>query len=87
MKFNDAAIGAVLVVLGVFIVWHIQGYPAMPGQKFGPAWFPGIVAAGLAICGAMLVVQGARSRAPWVALDGWMEAGWSASARWRGLRA
>ena len=73
MKFNDAAIGAVLVVLGVFILWHIQGYPAMPGQKFGPAWFPGIVAAGLAICGALLVVQGARSGAPWVALDGWME--------------
>jgi putative tricarboxylic transport membrane protein len=71
VKINDAAIGAALVVLGVFILWHIQGYPAMSGQRFGPAWFPGIVAAGLAICGAMLVVQGGRSRAPWVAFDAW----------------
>ena len=33
----------------------------MPGQKFGPAWFPGLVAIGLGVCGALLVYQGARS--------------------------
>lgn len=75
MKINDAIIGVALIVLGVGILWHIQGYPAMPGQKYGPAWFPGIAAAGLAICGVGLVYHGVRSRAPWIALDDWMRRG------------
>jgi putative tricarboxylic transport membrane protein len=71
MKLNDAVIGAALVVFGVFILWHIQGFPEMHGQKFGPAWFPGIAAAGLAICGALLVVQGVRSDQRWLVVDEW----------------
>ena len=50
--------GAALVALAAVILWHIQGFPAMPGQKFGPAWFPGLVAVGLMACGALLIVQG-----------------------------
>ena len=71
MKVNDAVTGAILIALGLVILWHIQGFPAMPGQRFGPAWFPGVVAAGLAICGAMLVVQGVRSGQALVAFAGW----------------
>jgi putative tricarboxylic transport membrane protein len=44
----------------------------MPGQKFGPAWFPGLIAAGLAICGALLVLKSARHRAASVELPGWL---------------
>ena len=47
----------------------------MPGQKFGPAWFPGLIAAGLLLCGALLVVQGLRRTAreqPWIALPAWV---------------
>jgi putative tricarboxylic transport membrane protein len=44
----------------------------MPGQKYGAALFPGIIAAGLAICGVLLVVRGAKSGAAWVVFDGWM---------------
>jgi putative tricarboxylic transport membrane protein len=44
----------------------------MPGQRFGPAWFPGVIAAGLGICGVLLVVAGARHGAPAVALSGWI---------------
>jgi putative tricarboxylic transport membrane protein len=73
VKFNDALTGAALVVLGAVVLWHIQGFPPMPGQKYGPAWFPGLIAIGLMICGAMLVV--ARLRAadtvPLVALPEW----------------
>jgi putative tricarboxylic transport membrane protein len=53
------------------VLWHIQGYPAMPGQKFGPAWFPGLIAVGLILCGALLAAQG-RSQAPLVALPDWI---------------
>jgi putative tricarboxylic transport membrane protein len=64
--------GAALVALAAAILWHVQGYPAMPGQRFGPAWFPGLIAAGLGICGALLVSSGVRQGAPWLALPGWM---------------
>jgi putative tricarboxylic transport membrane protein len=60
------------VALAVAILWHIQGFPAMPGQRFGPAWFPGVIAAGLGICGVLLVVAGVRQGAPWVALPDWI---------------
>ena len=44
----------------------------MPGQKFGPAWFPGLIAVGLAICGAFLIFGSLRAHAPWVALPEWI---------------
>lgn len=71
MKVNDAITGAVLTALGLVILWHIQGFPPMQGQRFGPAWFPGIVAVGLAATGMVLVARGIRSHAQWVALDAW----------------
>jgi putative tricarboxylic transport membrane protein len=61
MKVNDALSGAALVTLGAVVLWHVQGFPPMPGQKFGPAWFPGLIAGGLIACGALLIA--ARLRA------------------------
>jgi len=64
MKVNDALIGAALVALGAVVLWHIQGFPPMPGQKYGPAWFPGLIAGGLIACGALLVVARLRAATP-----------------------
>lgn len=64
MKINDALSGAALVALGAVVLWHIQGFPPMPGQKYGPAWFPGLVAIGLIACGALLVVARLRAATP-----------------------
>ena len=64
--------GAALIALAAVILWHIQGFPEMPGQKFGPAWFPGLVAAGLGLCGVGLIVGGMRERGAWVALPDWV---------------
>lgn len=64
--------GAALVALGAAILWHVQGFPEMPGQRFGPAWFPGLIAGGLATCGLVLVCQGVRRRGPWLALPDWV---------------
>jgi putative tricarboxylic transport membrane protein len=44
----------------------------MPGQKFGPAWFPGLIALGLGVCGVGLVFCGWRSSAHWVQFPEWM---------------
>ena len=64
MKVNDALLGAALVALGAVVLWHIQGFPPMPGQKYGPAWFPGLIAIGLVVCGALLVVARLRAATP-----------------------
>lgn len=44
----------------------------MPGQRFGPAWFPGLVAAGLGACGLLLVFTGLRQGGPCVAMPSWL---------------
>jgi putative tricarboxylic transport membrane protein len=44
----------------------------MPGQRFGPAWFPGLISGGIGICGLLLIFAGVRQAAPWVALPDWV---------------
>ena len=72
MRVNDAVVGACLIALAIAILVHIQGYPLIPGQKYGPALFPGVIAAGLIACGLLLVRRGVRAGQPLVALAGWM---------------
>nr|WP_269117432.1 tripartite tricarboxylate transporter TctB family protein [Ramlibacter monticola] len=71
---NDAIFGLLLMALGAAVLVAIQGYPKIPGQPVGPALFPGLIAAGLCICGVLLVARGWRARAtqPWLAWDAWV---------------
>ncbi len=71
MRFNDAVIGIVLILLGAAVIWHTRGFPAMPGQKYGPDLFPNIIAGGLIIGGALLVAIGLRSGLPAVRAGAW----------------
>ncbi|MEO5700249.1 MAG: tripartite tricarboxylate transporter TctB family protein [Casimicrobiaceae bacterium] len=81
MKLSDTVWGAVLLLLSVAILWHIQAFPPMPGQRFGPAVFPGIVASGLGICALLLIASGLRERRrqggahTWASLDPWTRSG------------
>lgn len=74
MKVNDAIFGIVLMLLGGAVLAAIRGYPNIPGQPVGPALFPGLIAAGLCVCGVLLVVKGLQNRAgePWLAWDDWV---------------
>jgi putative tricarboxylic transport membrane protein len=74
MKLNDAVFGLLLLILGAVVLVVVQGYPKIPGQQVGPALFPGLIAAGLCIGGAMLVLRGWRQRAtvPWLRLNDWL---------------
>ena len=74
MKFNDAVFGAVLLLLGVAVLMHVPSFPPIPGQKYGPGMFPGLVAAGLAVCALLLIVGGLRRRAtsPWFEGGAWL---------------
>jgi putative tricarboxylic transport membrane protein len=75
MKINDAVFGALLVVLGGAVLWHVQSFPKIPGQQVGPALFPGLISAGLVAAGALLCVSGVRARhtgEAWFTVADWM---------------
>ena len=62
MKINDALWGALFALLGAAILWHVQGFPRIPGQNVGPALFPGVLAVAMVVCGAILIVTGLKAR-------------------------
>ena len=63
MKLDDTVWGALLLLFAVTIVVHVQSFPPMPGQRVGPALFPGLVASGMGVCAVLLVWSGLRQRA------------------------
>ncbi len=70
MKLSDSIWGLLCIVFGAAVLIHVQGFPAMPGQKYGPAVFPGLIAAGFVACGLLLIVRGFKTKA---ALIEWMD--------------
>ena len=71
MKLNDAVWGALLALLGAAILWHVQGFPQIPGQNVGPALFPGILATALVVCGTVLIASGLKARRAAAAPSRW----------------
>ena len=73
MKINDTLSGAALAAFGITILVHVQSFPPMPGQKVGPALFPGLVATGLIICALLLFKRGlATVRGGWIEWPAWI---------------
>lgn len=70
MKLSDSLWGMLCIVFGAAVLIHVQGFPAMPGQKYGPAVFPGLIAAGFVACGLLLIARGMKTKA---ALIEWMD--------------
>jgi putative tricarboxylic transport membrane protein len=68
MRIHDSLIGAVLLLLSLAVLWHVQSFPPAPGQPYGPALFPGLIAAGMAIASAALTWQGWRAGGPLLAV-------------------
>lgn len=63
MKLNDAVFGLLLLVLAASVLLFVQSFPKIPGQQVGPALFPGLIAIGLGISGAVLMARGWKVRA------------------------
>jgi putative tricarboxylic transport membrane protein len=57
MWVSDAVFGVVLLLLATAIIVLAQAFPAMPGQDYGPALFPTLIAAGFGLCGLVLLVR------------------------------
>src|SRR5438270_7155957 len=78
MKINDAIWGALLLLLSVAFLIHIQSFPNIPGQNIGPSLFPGFIAVGLATCALALIATGLAARrgdgkqATWIDAEPWM---------------
>jgi putative tricarboxylic transport membrane protein len=73
VRLNDAIFGLLFVALGALVLFGVQGFPKIPGQPVGPALFPGLIACGLIVTGALLVRRGWRERhRSWLAWDDWV---------------
>jgi putative tricarboxylic transport membrane protein len=57
MWVSDAIFGAVLLLLAAAIMALALAFPDMPGQDYGPALFPTLIASGLGLCGLVLLVR------------------------------
>jgi putative tricarboxylic transport membrane protein len=71
MRINDAVIGAALLVFAIAVFAIARTFPAIPGQDYGAAVFPMVIAVGLGGCGAVLVASGMRHWEGAVSWGGW----------------
>jgi putative tricarboxylic transport membrane protein len=71
MRLNDAVTGAVLLAFAAALALWSQTFPPIPGQQYGAAVFPTLVAAGLAGCGMLMMASGIRQGGPVLAWADW----------------
>jgi putative tricarboxylic transport membrane protein len=71
MRLNDALLGALLILLAAGMALYARDFPPVPGQAYGAAAFPLLIAAGFAGCGLVLVVSGLKAHAPLVIWHDW----------------
>lgn len=69
MRLSDTLLGLLASLLGIAILWYIQGFPTVPDQYYGPAMFPTVVGWGFILFGGLLLIRVARQsgwRQQWV---------------------
>ncbi|HEV7437515.1 MAG TPA: tripartite tricarboxylate transporter TctB family protein [Pseudorhizobium sp.] len=70
MRFSDTTLGAVFLLAGISLAWYSFNLSAIPGQNYGAATFPLLIAAGLVGCSARLLYTGIRQGSePWICLS------------------
>jgi putative tricarboxylic transport membrane protein len=62
MGLNDAVSGLLLIIFGMVVVAWSRTFPPAIGQVIGPGFFPVLVGAGIAACGAVLLWSGRKVR-------------------------
>ncbi|MFC4173624.1 tripartite tricarboxylate transporter TctB family protein [Microvirga sp. GCM10011540] len=60
MRVNDAITGILLLAFAIATFAYARTLPAIPGQDYGAAVFPMLIAVGLGGCGVLLVASGIR---------------------------
>ncbi|KAA0677580.1 tripartite tricarboxylate transporter TctB family protein [Azospirillum brasilense] len=71
MKFNDAIIAVLLLVLAVALFLGARTLPSLPGQSVGPALFPMTIAVALVLTSVAILLNAVSSgrMEPWVVLN------------------
>ena len=69
MRLHDTWLGVLLVALAAAFFGYTFTFPDMPGQRYGPALFPRLVALGIMACGLIIAVRGRKSAGPWLQLS------------------
>ncbi|GGA68024.1 hypothetical protein GCM10011385_22290 [Nitratireductor aestuarii] len=69
MRFSDTTIGAVFLLAGILLAWYSFNLPAIPGQAYGAATFPLLIALGFVGCSVRLLFSGVRQGEPWLVLS------------------
>ncbi len=62
MILSDRLWGILWSFFGLAVFWRAQSFPILPGQAYGSALMPGIVGAGLLLCGLALIAGDLRRR-------------------------
>ncbi len=58
VRFNDLVSGTILIVAALFVIILTLRFPEFPGQNYGPAVFPRLLAVLLILCGLMMAIRG-----------------------------
>lgn len=75
MRFNNVIPGSLLILFALAVIADASSFPHLHGQSYGPDLFPTLIGIGLAVCGAILIVQGLSQRAqePMVDIGDWAQ--------------
>ncbi|MGF1527598.1 MAG: tripartite tricarboxylate transporter TctB family protein [Candidatus Competibacterales bacterium] len=82
MRCNDAVFGVALVAGGAAIAIAARDFPQLPGQAYGAAFFPTVIAYAMGVTGCLLALQGWRLRAqqPAILLPPWCRSPYHAAS-------
>lgn len=62
--------GAILSLLGVGVIAEAMRLPAIPGQTYGPGFFPAVIGIGLLVFGAIYAMSARHPAQPVIQLEG-----------------
>jgi putative tricarboxylic transport membrane protein len=62
LRLADALTGGAVLCGAALLLWQAALLPPMPGQRFGPATFPTLIALVMGAAGAVIMVRGIRTR-------------------------
>ncbi len=71
MRFSDTLLGGFLLAFAAAIAAYSWTLPNIPGQEYGAATFPLLIAAGLSVCAVILIARGLRTGEPLVSRTAW----------------
>lgn len=57
MRIGNGLFGLFFVIFAAGVLMHVRGFPTLPGQFYGPGFFPAVLLVALLLCGGALLVR------------------------------